>query len=59
MEVGLQFIFQNTHEGMSDAEMFRKETQLAIFSATRVGFLHDGRMIAPVPIFMRLVLPAR
>lgn len=36
MEVGLQFIFQNTHEGMSDAEMFRKETQLAIF-AEEVG----------------------
>ena len=26
MEVGLQFIFQNTHEGLSDAEMMRKET---------------------------------
>lgn len=30
MEVGLQFIFQNTHDGMSDAEMMRKETDLAL-----------------------------
>jgi alkanesulfonate monooxygenase SsuD/methylene tetrahydromethanopterin reductase-like flavin-dependent oxidoreductase (luciferase family) len=37
MEVGLQFIFQNTHEGnMSDAEMFRKETDIAIL-AEKVG----------------------
>ncbi len=36
MEVGLQFIFQNTHEGMSDADMFRKETKIAIL-AEEVG----------------------
>ena len=36
MEVGLQFIFQNTHEGMSDADMFREETKLAIM-AEEVG----------------------
>ncbi|MBA2347947.1 MAG: LLM class flavin-dependent oxidoreductase [Solirubrobacterales bacterium] len=36
MEVGLQFIFQNTHEGMSDADMFRQETQVAI-KAEEVG----------------------
>lgn len=30
MEIGLQFIFQNMHEGMSDADMFRRETLLAI-----------------------------
>lgn len=36
MEVGLQFIFQNTHEGMSDADMFRQETQVAIH-AEEVG----------------------
>lgn len=36
MEVGLQFIFQNTHENMSDADMFRQETELAIL-AEEVG----------------------
>jgi len=36
MEVGLQFIFQNLHEGMSDADMFRAETKLAI-KAEEVG----------------------
>jgi alkanesulfonate monooxygenase SsuD/methylene tetrahydromethanopterin reductase-like flavin-dependent oxidoreductase (luciferase family) len=36
MEVGLQFIFQNMHEGMSDAEMFIKETELAV-KAEAVG----------------------
>lgn len=36
MEVGLQFIFQNTHENMSDADMFRQETQVAIL-AEEVG----------------------
>jgi alkanesulfonate monooxygenase SsuD/methylene tetrahydromethanopterin reductase-like flavin-dependent oxidoreductase (luciferase family) len=37
MECGLQFIFQNTHEGnMSDAEMFRRETDIAIL-AEKVG----------------------
>ena len=36
MEVGLQFIFQNTHDGMSDAEMMRKETEIAIL-AEEVG----------------------
>jgi alkanesulfonate monooxygenase SsuD/methylene tetrahydromethanopterin reductase-like flavin-dependent oxidoreductase (luciferase family) len=36
MEVGLQFIFQNMHDGMSDAEMFMKESQLAI-QAEQVG----------------------
>jgi alkanesulfonate monooxygenase SsuD/methylene tetrahydromethanopterin reductase-like flavin-dependent oxidoreductase (luciferase family) len=36
MEVGLQFIFQNMHDGMSDAEMFVKESQLAI-QAEKVG----------------------
>src|SRR5215813_12428455 len=36
MEVGLQFIFQNTHEGMSDAEMFRRETDVAVL-AEEVG----------------------
>lgn len=37
MEVGLQMIFQNTHDGgMSDAEMFRKETDIAIL-ADKVG----------------------
>ncbi|HEX4109969.1 MAG TPA: LLM class flavin-dependent oxidoreductase [Solirubrobacteraceae bacterium] len=30
MEVGLQMIFQNTHDGLSDAEMFRRETEVAI-----------------------------
>lgn len=37
MEVGLQFIFQNTHDGgMTDAEMFRRETDVAIL-ADEVG----------------------
>lgn len=36
MEVGLQFIFQNTHDGMSDAEMMRKETEIALL-AEEVG----------------------
>ncbi|MEQ8659838.1 MAG: LLM class flavin-dependent oxidoreductase, partial [Gammaproteobacteria bacterium] len=36
MEIGLQFIFQNTHEGMSDAEMMRKETDIALL-AEEVG----------------------
>ena len=36
MEVGLQFIFQNTHEGMSDADMMRKETEIALL-AEEVG----------------------
>ena len=36
MEIGLQFIFQNMHDGMSDADMFRRETKLAI-QAEEVG----------------------
>ncbi len=32
MEVGLQFIFQNNHKGMSDAEMMRKETDIALLA---------------------------
>ena len=36
MEVGLQFIFQNTHEGMSDAEMMLKETDICLL-AEEVG----------------------
>jgi alkanesulfonate monooxygenase SsuD/methylene tetrahydromethanopterin reductase-like flavin-dependent oxidoreductase (luciferase family) len=36
MEVGLQFIFQNTHDGMSDAEMMRKETEICLL-AEEVG----------------------
>lgn len=36
MEVGLQFIFQNTHEGMSDADMFRQEAEIALL-AEEVG----------------------
>lgn len=36
MEVGLMFIFQNTHEGMSDAEMYRNEAQIPIL-AEEVG----------------------
>ena len=36
MEVGLQFIFQNLHDGMSDADMFREETKVAIL-ADEVG----------------------
>jgi len=36
MEVGMQFIFQNTHEGMSDAEMFRQEAKIPIL-AEEVG----------------------
>ncbi len=34
MEVGLQFIFQNTHAGMSDADMMRKETDIALLAET-------------------------
>lgn len=37
MEIGLQFIFQNTHDdGISDAEMVRKETEVALL-AEEVG----------------------
>ena len=36
MEVGLQFIIQNMHEGMSDAEMVRKETEVMLL-ADEVG----------------------
>ncbi|MGE0484734.1 MAG: LLM class flavin-dependent oxidoreductase [Gammaproteobacteria bacterium] len=36
MEVGLQFIFQNTHAGMSDADMLRHETDVALL-AEEVG----------------------
>lgn len=36
MEVGLQFIFQNTHPGMSDGEMMRRETDIALL-AEEVG----------------------
>ncbi len=36
MEVGLQFIFQNTHAGMSDADMMRQETEIALL-AEEVG----------------------
>jgi alkanesulfonate monooxygenase SsuD/methylene tetrahydromethanopterin reductase-like flavin-dependent oxidoreductase (luciferase family) len=36
MEVGLQFIFQNTHADMSDADMMRKETEVALL-AEEVG----------------------
>jgi len=36
MEVGLQFIFQNTHAGLSDAEMMRRETDIALL-AEEVG----------------------
>ena len=36
MEIGLQFIFQNTHSGMSDADMMRKETEIALL-AEEVG----------------------
>ncbi|MGR8920892.1 MAG: LLM class flavin-dependent oxidoreductase, partial [Gammaproteobacteria bacterium] len=36
MEIGLQFIFQNTHEGLADAEMMRKETEVALL-AEEVG----------------------
>jgi alkanesulfonate monooxygenase SsuD/methylene tetrahydromethanopterin reductase-like flavin-dependent oxidoreductase (luciferase family) len=32
MEVGLQFLYQNTHDGMSDAEMFRRETEIAVLA---------------------------
>jgi alkanesulfonate monooxygenase SsuD/methylene tetrahydromethanopterin reductase-like flavin-dependent oxidoreductase (luciferase family) len=37
MDVGIQLIFQNTHEGMSDADMFRAETDLAVH-AEAAGF---------------------
>ncbi|MGE3482304.1 MAG: LLM class flavin-dependent oxidoreductase [Gammaproteobacteria bacterium] len=36
MEVGLQFIFQNTHPGLSDADMMRKETEICLL-AEEVG----------------------
>lgn len=36
MEVGLQFIFQNTHPNMTDADMMRKETEIALL-AEEVG----------------------
>src|SRR6476620_1633303 len=36
MEVGLQFIFQNTHEGLSDQEMMLKETEIVLL-AEEVG----------------------
>lgn len=36
MEIGLQFIFQNGHEGLSDADMMRKETEIALL-ADEVG----------------------
>jgi alkanesulfonate monooxygenase SsuD/methylene tetrahydromethanopterin reductase-like flavin-dependent oxidoreductase (luciferase family) len=36
MEIGIQFICQNTHTGMSDADMLRKETELAVL-AEEVG----------------------
>jgi alkanesulfonate monooxygenase SsuD/methylene tetrahydromethanopterin reductase-like flavin-dependent oxidoreductase (luciferase family) len=36
MEVGLQFIFQNTHEGLSDADMMLKETEICLL-AEEVG----------------------
>ncbi len=32
MEVGLQFIFQNAHDGLSDAAMMRKETDIALLA---------------------------
>jgi alkanesulfonate monooxygenase SsuD/methylene tetrahydromethanopterin reductase-like flavin-dependent oxidoreductase (luciferase family) len=32
MQVGLQFIFQNTHPGMSDADMMRQETEVALLA---------------------------
>ncbi len=32
MEVGLQFIFQNTHENLSDAEMMLGETEIALLA---------------------------
>lgn len=36
MEIGLQFIFQNTHPDLSDADMMRKETEVALL-AEEVG----------------------
>jgi len=36
MDVGLQFIFQNNHDGMTDAEMMRKETEICLL-AEEVG----------------------
>ncbi len=36
MQVGLQFIFQNTHDGLSDAEMMRRETDIVLL-AEEVG----------------------
>ncbi|MFT4581985.1 MAG: alkanesulfonate monooxygenase SsuD [Gammaproteobacteria bacterium] len=32
MEIGLQFIFQNTHPGLSDADMMRRETEVALLA---------------------------
>ncbi len=32
MEIGLQFIFQNTHKGMSDADMMRNRTDVALLA---------------------------
>lgn len=37
MDVGIQLIFQNTHDGLSDADMFRKEADLAV-RAEQAGF---------------------
>lgn len=34
MEIGLQFIFQNTHESLSDADMMRRETEIALLAET-------------------------
>jgi alkanesulfonate monooxygenase SsuD/methylene tetrahydromethanopterin reductase-like flavin-dependent oxidoreductase (luciferase family) len=40
MEIGLQFIFQNTHADMSDAEMMRRETDIALLAeAVGMDFL--------------------
>ncbi len=36
----------------------QRMSSIATFSATRVGLGHHGKMIAPVPSFMRSVLPA-
>jgi alkanesulfonate monooxygenase SsuD/methylene tetrahydromethanopterin reductase-like flavin-dependent oxidoreductase (luciferase family) len=36
MEVGVQLLYQNTHDGMSDAEMLRRETDIAVL-AEEVG----------------------
>jgi len=37
MQVGVLLVFQNWHEGMSDAEMFRQEAELGVL-AEEVGF---------------------